>query len=486
MSWTVTPRLLGSLLVGALALGLGSCGRDRPVEPLSVLLLTVDTLRPDYMSRNGYDRPTTPFLDRLLADGLDFPQALTPIARTTPAIASLLTGAYPHTTGVRKLTDPLAEEVTTLPELLDADGYQTFAVVTNQLMPPARKLDRGFDVYDWAGDVRTAPETTSVALDHLDRVDPTRPLLAWVHYIDPHMPYHSDSQIAERFNPGYDGPYRHNFGWQPRPGQSDRTFRVFPKKLPKPIAVHRNPLPARVNAHIRRLYAADIRYLDDHVGPLVARMRELYGDRLLIVFTADHGESLGERDFYFDHGDYVYHAELRVPLNFILPEQHPMQRSGQCRGWVSLLDVAPTVLDLLGREVPPSMADQLEGRSLLPCWRGDSLEPRPLFAESGHSFYFDYVRRRQRNDVAGRFRAVTLGDWKLIWTPFLPPEEAWELYNLSRDPGETVNVYDAGHAEARRLQRLLADWLRRGDRTGSQAPWTEQDLEALRSLGYID
>ncbi|MCZ6767583.1 MAG: sulfatase-like hydrolase/transferase, partial [bacterium] len=124
---------------------------------MSVLLLTIDTLRPDYLSLNGYDRATSPFLDDFLADAFQFSRAITPIARTTPALASLLTGAYPHTTGVRTLTDSLSDEVTSIAEVFREAGYQTVAVVTNNVLKPERRLDRGFDVYDMERDIRTAP-----------------------------------------------------------------------------------------------------------------------------------------------------------------------------------------------------------------------------------------------------------------------------------------------------------------------------------------
>ncbi len=126
-----------------------ACARPEPLD-ISVLLVSVDTLRPDYLSANGYDRPTTPFVDSLLAEGFYFPQAVSPVPRTTPALASLLTGAYPHTTRVRTLTDSLSDDVTPLAEILRRWNYGTMAVVSNHVLPRSRRLDRGFDVYDMA------------------------------------------------------------------------------------------------------------------------------------------------------------------------------------------------------------------------------------------------------------------------------------------------------------------------------------------------
>jgi arylsulfatase A-like enzyme len=454
-------------------------------SPPHVLLITIDTLRPDYLSMNGYDLPTTPAIDALLARGFYFEQALAPVARTTPALAALFTGSYPHTNGVRTLTDSLRGDVQTITEALRASGYQTVAVVTNQVLTRQRGLDRGFDVYDVASDTRNAEATTDAAIRHFRSLAPDRPVFTWIHYIDPHTPYHSDPAIAARFDPDYRGRYRFQFGSNGETG-TNRGHRTFPEDLPKGVATHRNPLPEDVNAHIRRLYAADIRALDTQVGRLLAAAEERFGENLLIVFTADHGESLGEHDFYFDHGDYVYNAGTRVPLGFVLPLSHPLHGSARCRGWVSLVDVAPTLLQLLGRELPGAAGAQIEGQTLTACMeRGDAAQ-HPVFAESGYSYYFADVKRRRRNDVAGRLRAVVRENWKLIWTPFAPESEAWELYDVAADPHETRNLYRPDHPMFLALRPALDRWAARSAGKAPAAPLSTEDARALRELGYVE
>jgi arylsulfatase A-like enzyme len=483
---------VGALIaIAGLAALAGGCraGDDRVgpggERPWSVLLLTIDTLRPDYLGANGYDLETSPYLDALLAEGVTFEKALTPIARTTPALAALLTGAYPHRNGVRRLTDTLSGEAVSLAEVLRDRGYQTLAVVSNEVLNPERGLRRGFDVYDFRGNLRNAGGTAEAALGYLDVLDRTRPLFAWVHYLDPHVPYHPDPSLATAFDPDYRGPYRFHFGRQPGPGEPPASYRTFPEDLPKARATHRNPLDERVNAHIRRLYAAEIRSTDDAVRHLVEGFREVLGEHLIVIFTADHGESLGEHDFYFDHGDYVYDASLRVPLGVILPGAHPLSRRGRCEQWVSLVDLAPTLLELLGVEPTHRLGDQIEGRSLVPCLRGEDLPERPVFAESGFAYYFDLVRRRERNGVAGRFRAVTLDGWKLIWTPFQRPEWEWELYHLDEDPGETRNLYRPDHPRLAELKASLEAWMARAGEEPPQRPLSDRDRERLRALGYL-
>jgi choline-sulfatase len=309
-----------------------------------------------------------------------------------------------------------------------------------------------------------------------------------VHYIDPHVPYHPDREIAERFDPDYRGRFRLGFGRQPRPGEPDELFRELPEGLQKSQVTHRNPLTDEENEHIRRLYAGEIRTVDAQIERLVGAVRDRF-PRTVIVFAADHGESLGEHAFYFDHGDYVYNASSRVPLGFVLPAEHPWHGAGRRRGWVSLVDVAPTLFDVIGRRPPPEMSVLFEGRSLAPSLRGEPLVPAPVFIESGTSFFPELVQRRQRNDVAGRFRAVVLDDWKLVFTPYLADADAWELYDLASDPNETRNLH-RDVSDPQRLARLKRDldaWLAKS--AAEPAPTralSDADRDALRRLGYLE
>jgi arylsulfatase A-like enzyme len=438
------------------------------------------------MSANGYDRSTTPFLDSLVADSYVFDDAYTPIPRTTQALASLLTGTYPHTNRVRTLADTLSPEVQTLTEVLRAEGYQTRAIVSNHILSPRRGLNRGFDVYGSTDHAIEAGVLTNYAVELIEELDHERPAFLWFHYIDPHIPYAPPKRLVESFDPGYRGLHTESFKLKYSAEEiaaGEETGKPTPKRGQ---LVHRNQYSESVSAHIRRLYAGEIRDFDDALHQLFAAIRSAYGDRVLTVFTADHGESLGEHDFYWDHGDYVYNASVRVPLAVALPADHPLSGGGRCAGPASLIDVTPTVLDLLGVEPVGTMRTQLEGRSLVPCMRGDSQAPRPVFIESGTAFYPRLVRRRVRYDVAGRFRAVVHNGWKLIWTPFGPPGLEWELYHLTSDPQETVDLYREEHPQSEMLKEMLRGWMVGQDVAARPNPFSDEDTAALRSLGYIE
>ncbi|MBW2269104.1 MAG: sulfatase [Deltaproteobacteria bacterium] len=464
---------------------LAACGAPAPDDGLPpqrrhVLLLTVDTLRADHLGANGYPLDTTPFLDELLAQGVNFTGAIAPVPRTTPTLASLLTGAYPHTTQVRGLTDTLSENVTTLAERLLEQGFRTVAVVSNHMLTPERELDRGFEVYDFGDDARGAAATTDAALARADVLASEARVFLWVHYIDPHVPYYPPPDLARAFDPEYSGRYALHFG--SRPGGIGAQ--AYPEDLPKAEAVYGNRLPDAVNAHVRRLYAADIRNTDDQIRRLVHGLRARLGPDWLITFTADHGESLGEHDYFYDHGEYVYNAGLRVPLAIVPAAGDPLAGAGRVDAWVSLVDVAPTLAELL---CLPGHADwqlQLEGRSLVPYLRGETPPAAPVFAISGHSYFPHLVRRRVRFDPTGRFRAVIEGRHKLIWTPGAAPGQRFELYDLVDDPEERSDLSDREPQRRAALQRRLNAWMR-GAGGRARTPNAE-DRERLRQLGYVE
>jgi len=446
----------------------------------NILLISVDTLRPDYLHFYDYDLESSPAIDDIFNHSIYFPNALTTIPRTTQALASLLTGCYPYKTEVRFLWDVLSNREITLAEILKKAGYQTIAVVTNDLLPPERGLDRGFDIYDYATDIRDANSTTQVAIAHLEQIDPTKPYFLWIHYIDPHAPYYPYEDLAVSFDPEYKGRYRLHFG-----EKSSNKDQAYPEDIGKEQAIYHNNLGIEINQHIRRLYAADIRQTDEGIARLLNALSYPHEDNLLIVFTADHGESLGEHNYYYEHGDYLYNPGLKVPLAFILPNVHPFKKTGPCDEWASLIDVLPTILELLDIEVLSEHLKKIDGESLVPLIEKRPRRPRSIFAESGYCFYPEAINRRVRFDISGRFRCVVQGDWKLIWTPFQSPDLQYELYNIRTDPMEIQNLFWQRKPELKNLTRYLKKWIAIQINEGESKEPNEKDLELLKSLGYI-
>ena len=448
-----------------------------PYERRHVLLLTVDTLRWDHLSINGHPDPTSPAIDKLMKRGVIFNRALAPVARTTPSLTSVLSGRYPQRHRVRTLFDRLDQDVPTLANVAKRDGFRTVAVISNNVLKRKRGLAKGFDVYDYGGDKRDAAGTTQAAIQALSQVGDADKAFVWVHYIDPHVPYRPPEQYAKAFDPGYQGRYPTYFG-DTQGGAGDDAY---PAELGKRKAVFNNPLDEATNAHIKKLYAADVRGTDDAIAELLAFVNERFGDDFTIVFTADHGESQGEHGYFWDHGDYVWMPGLHVPLSITLAADDPLYRQGAVDQWVSLTDVAPTLVDLM--QLRWNKTQLMDGRSLVPALEGNSIPDRPVFAESGRSFFFDEVDGRVTNDVAGRFRAVIDGDFKLIWTPGAIEAE-YRLFNLNADPHEQTDIA-AGNAETvAALKGHLVQWMSGATAEPASEPDAD-DLEQLEALGYI-
>jgi arylsulfatase A-like enzyme/Flp pilus assembly protein TadD len=393
-------------------------------EPgLSVLVITVDTLRADALGAYGRTGADTPWMDRLAQDGVRFERAHAHNVVTLPSHANLLSGRYPLVHGVRDNSGfRFPADTPTLATLLKARGYRTAAFVSSFALDSRFGLDMGFDVYDdqlGGAETRTAflmperrgPETVESALRWL-AVQGDAPFFCFVHLYEPHFPYRPSEPFASRF-----------------PGQP---------------------------------YQGEVAAADAALQPLLKPILEA-GDRgrTLVVFTADHGEALGDHGEQ-THGIFAYEATLRVPLILYAPRSlHP----AVVRAPVRHVDVLPTVLDLLALEAP---AD-LSGRSLLPLIAGGS----PPAALS----YFEALSS-SLNQGWAPLRGVIDGGLKYVDLP-LP-----ELYDLAADPEEKRNLAASRSADLDRLRGVLAG-LRKSEREVQPAPEEASTLERLRALGYV-
>jgi arylsulfatase A-like enzyme len=467
-----------------LVLGTG-CGRRLPQRP-SVLLLTVDTLRADHLGAYGYPRATSPVLDQMASESVRFDLAQSQWPKTGPSFASLLTATYPKDNGiVREIGKPLPCGFRTLAEELRELGYQTGAVVANGAVGSDFFYDQGFEhfVEAWKGasseaeieEATRAGPVTDLAIELLAQLDADRPFFLWVHYLDPHFPYRPPEAWRDKFQA--DG--------RVATGATIEIDRKHHRRVTGGIG-RSQVLDERsdLDFYIAR-YDAEIAYTDAEIGRLVddLRRRQLY-DRLLTIFTADHGESLGEHSFYFDHGLLPFQNSTRVPLFVRWPGVLDPRVDVDA---VELLHLAPTVLESAGRKLDEGAWRQ--GRSLVPRLLGESNGRDTLaFSEAGTN-----TRRLW-------MKSVTDGTFKAVWAPTQRdqrrighPGESVVLFNLAVDPGELVNVA-AQHPEvAARLSRRLWTWFEApafdaetdtegcgGDR--STAPET---VEQLRALGYL-
>lgn len=464
-----------ALSLALLGAGLSTCGGGRPPRP-NVLLISIDTLRPDHMSAYGYGRATTPFLEEFAADSLRFTHAQSPRAKTTPAVATLLTGLYPHAHGVRDLTMPLDRRVPLVSEVARRAGYRTGAILGNWVLrDEGSGLARGFDL--WVEDLpdvggvpphdvpeRRAESITDGALVALglesttpDGAGPRRslrrgdsPWFLWLHYMDPHGLY----------DPAKEHDLFHSETPEPTPWSSTRRAG---ERHPLQVARYNVPPEADLGggrfdaAWVRDRYDGEIRGVDAALRRLFERLEaEGQLENTLVILTADHGESLGEHAYWFEHGRYAYEATCRVPLLVRLPGTAPGVRHSD----ISLADLAPTLLewcDLPALPRSPKSPGGPRGISRAELLEADDPEVHPVFSEK--------IERAERTGTV-QTKAVRIGDWKLmrrfVRQPSLDVEGpnmevlSSELYELVSDPREEHPLDPSGD-EARSRGAPLAD-----------------------------
>jgi choline-sulfatase len=416
----MTKALL--LAIGALLTACCTRGLGTPAAPRAVLLVTLDTTRADRLSPYGFMGVALPHLDRLGREGVVFDQATSVAPLTLPAHASLLTGLLPPAHGVRDNAGaPLAQDALTLAEILGAAGFRTAAFVGSDVLHPDRGLNQGFHRYGGVGQhperpvtgQRPANEVVNEAIQWIDEVGDV-PFFLWTHLYDPHRPYEPPEPFASRYG-------------------SD-------------------------------LYVGEIAYADSQIGRLFDALdRQQLLEETLVIVAGDHGESLGEHGER-DHGVFIYESVLRIPLMIRAPGVTPRRVSPVVR----LIDVMPTVLDILGLPSPA-----IDGISLLALMRGGRGQALEAYSESEYPRQLGWSPLRSLRD--GRF--------KLIDAP------RPELFDLERDPFEIRNLYHDRRQTADVLMQRLetvaqARWRTTG--SGGAKAVVPTDLRGrLDALGYV-
>ena len=430
----ISSRRASSLLLCLAAIG--ACdGAPRRGERANVILIVIDGLRADHLTPFGYSRDTSPFLDEMAASGVLFENTISQSSGTKTSVASLLTSLYPEAHGVRGVKDVLPDSIRLLPEVLRDHGYRTFAIHGNPWLEERFGFNQGFDEFrftHWYKDTFDAQMVNEQALQWVDEKQ-TPPFFLYLHYMDVHSP------------------------WKP-PGDFDRFG---------PEAVDQ--------------YDGSILYLD-------SRLKALYGEltkrgldeNTWIIVTADHGEEFGEHGNYkVGHGLTLYREVLRVPLIFHHGHHghHGQAPAGKrVSRQVRLIDVAPTILELVGIPIP----EHLEGVSL----RANVVDADEISGEDLEAF-----SQVGRNGVAldRDLIAVTTREFKYI-LDFESGTE--ELYDLTADLGETRNVAGVNPALTKEFKEKALRFRRiETAKRIDVAPGAEIDEELrkqLRALGYLN
>jgi arylsulfatase A-like enzyme len=453
----------------------------------NILLITVDTLRADHLSSYGYPRLTSPNIDKLAANGIRFDRPVVQWPKTGPSFASILTSTYPKDNGiVRKIGIRLPDRMRMLGEVLQRAGYATHAVVANGALASDFNFDQGFDSYieTWKLtaespeiDPNGAEVVTQKAQQLIDGLVPGVPFFLWVHYLDPHFPYSPPQPWDEMFQGDeyYD------------PNIPIRVNRDRPRQQMAGIGFQQMlDDQEEMDFYVAR-YDAEIAYADASIGELLATLEsKQLMENTLTAFTSDHGESLGEHQYFFDHGRFGFQTCLRVPLILNLPGVIP---SAVDLNPVELIHLTPTILDIAG--LYSSSEEGMQGRSLLPRILKKQAPAETQthgFAEAG----YELNRKWQRIVVAD--------DWKLVFAQG-GAAQRWiagkgnsiALFNLTDDPEELVNLADEHPQQVRRLGQLLSEHWNRDPfdvlvdegATEVQEEMDPETREQLKGLGYL-
>lgn len=427
----------------------------RAAAETNVLFIILDAARASTLSCYGYSRTTTPAIDRLAAEGILFERAYTPAVYTLAAMSSVWTSQYPERHhDAASFSEPLARGRLTLAQLLSAQGIQTAGFVANPIAGGLNGLDRGFSEFHevWR-EVGSRGDSFRPLVPNWLRANKGRRFFAYVHFREPHFPYDPPAPFDTKFGPD-----------APLTKEQRRDTAFFTD-----VNQGRRGFSDAERDHLVRLYDGSLAFADQEIGAL-RRTLEAEGllDHTVIVVAADHGEGLMEHG-WIGHNVQLYEPLTRVPLIVRFPAgQGPRQT--RVTGFVSLLDVAPTIADLFGAMGRGGSAREFQGRSLLDLVAGAPGRPAVLSRT-----VWDRPRYALRDD-----RYKFIDDTRT-------GEE--QLYDLQADPDERRNLAFTDPLRAAYYREALQYWtlgLARPEAPGAGGRvLTRAQCENLKSLGYL-
>jgi arylsulfatase A-like enzyme len=424
---------------------------------MNVLLITLDTLRADHLGCYGYEKNTSPTLDALASTSIIFDHAIAQSAITPVSHASILTGLYPYNHGLRSLhggeSYQLPDTRLTLAELMKANGYTTGGFVSAFPVTEHYGLHQGFETWDEEfqkkdeikvlseqGIVNTGTAqrrcdiTTEKAIAWL-RHHADMPFFSWIHYFDVHDPILLPPE--------------------------EYIKRFYPKSRDKPDI-------------LRSIYDAEIAFMDDQIKLILAEMENLnIRENTILVILSDHGEGLGDHDWW-GHG-ILYQEQIRLVFLLSIPGRNESSRiSSQVRS----IDLVPTLIDLLDLDFPAEYG--LDGKSLIEIIDKSAAQPRIAYSESVNDLtaYYDSLMQYES------LYAISDGRWKLILHREKAEDKGIELFDLQSDPRELTDLSEK-HPEIRARLRNQLDEMQAIVKILSRPVLDEKTKERLRSLGYI-
>jgi len=473
--------------------------------PQGIILIWAETLRRDHIGAYGYQRPTTPHIDRMAAEGTLFRDCVGQASWTKVATPSLLTSLYPTTHGVLDFFDRLPSAAVTLAEAYREAGFATLSFSSILFTGKFTNLHQGFEEVHEGGSLPN-PDTSKTSREYVDRLLPWLeahrdvPFFVFLHVADPHDPY--------RPYPPYDTLWAD----AARNEEQERNGKALLKVIADPLLRHMgSPMPTRQElvkadldpeayvAHDRDWYDGSIRGMDAEIGRLLERLRGSgLASRTLVVFTSDHGEEFLEHGRTF-HGQSVY-GELNN-MSLILWRPDTVPEGAVVDQTVETIDIMPTLLEMSGLSAP----EKIQGRSLVPLLAAAAgAQPGTAWAEGSMGGWTDRPAISEKAPTSSTTSggsppprdtesfAVVLDGWKLIHNTKRPAgKPEFELFDHRKDPLDQHDLAAQQPDIVARLSKELTAWLAMAQKErlkpGAEAAESvsKEDLERLRSLGYI-
>ena len=454
----------------------------------NILLIVMDATRAKNLSCYGYNRPTSPNLERFAKRCVVYEKAISPAGWSLPGHASIFTGLYPSRHGAHDQHKYLAYEYLTMAELLRSQGYSTLAFCDNAYVGPATGLDRGFEEFNddfgntpiflrnisrkaSSGFARVlgqgdsgARHTNKQIYAALRRLQTEgQPFFMFVHYVEPHAPYRPPRKY-NRYLPD---------------GVSLREAKQVNQDRWKYLA-NIVSMDERDFEILTALYDGEITYLDTRIAEVLGWLEESgILDRTMVIITADHGENVGDHQM-MGHAYCLYDTLLHVPL--IIHYPGGTTAPGRVEHQVQTLDLLPTILAMLG-DTSSETYRSLQGYDLLSSTRRDF-----TIAEQAHPDLTTFHKRFPGADVSRYDRALKMVRtdlYKYIWAS----DGNHELYDLQADPDEQCNIIAERPDIAENLDRRLTEWRNSFEAATllDEAPEFEEKVKArLRALGYLE
>jgi arylsulfatase A-like enzyme len=462
-----TFGFLSEIIGSKLSSGIGACAlalviilniftfiytRAQTGEGPNIVLISIDTLRADHLGSYGYERNTSPNIDKLAEKGVLFENAYSQAPWTLPSVATFFTSLYPVEHSATSITRKLPDQITTLSEYLKNNFYTTTAVVSNLVLGEKSGISQGFYTYDMkpAGRAKniSSHKVTKMGLNYLNK-NRDEKFFLWLHYMDPHGRYLRHQEFD--YNTDYSG---------------FLDDKLSPRIL-NPIL---DVLSEEDMSYVIDRYDGEISFTDFYIGKLLDALDE-YGlsDNTIIVLTADHGEEFAERT-RIGHGKTVYNELIRVPLIIINPFNEDM-KGQRISTVVETRDIPTTILALADIKNTQFSGDNIMSQEV------ESIE------QNGNIAFSEGSSSRSKGNLT---HGIIYDQWKLIKNL---TDNTYELYDMENDPGEKINLIES---EKKNLVNTRKDLLSKMNSFKKQrlvelqkVEFTDEEVERLKALGYI-